>query len=102
MSLEASQVQLGLSGKRSALEAMALKISLPLTKTRLHWVRSEAQLADVMTKSSGPGRNRWRIMFDPRMRSARKRKMEGLDLLEAHSDEHLNEDELDTSVHRQQ
>ena len=36
-----------------------------------------------------------------RSRSAWKRKVESLDLLEAHSDEHLNGDELDTSVHRQ-
>ena len=48
---------LGLADKRSALEAMALTISLSATKTHLHWVQSEAQLADVMTKSSRPGRN---------------------------------------------
>ena len=48
---------LGFADKRSALEAMALKISFSATKTRLYWVHSEAQLADVMTKSSGPGRN---------------------------------------------
>ena len=64
----------------------------------------------VMTKSSGPSgnifeefmrRERWRIIFDLRMRSARKRKVEGLDLLEAHNDEHLNGDGLDPSVHQQ-
>ena len=48
---------LGLSDKRSALEAMAFKISLSSTKTHLHWVDSAAPLADVMTKSSGHGRN---------------------------------------------
>ena len=47
---------LGWSDKRSALEAMALKISLSSTKTHLHWVDSEPPLADVMTKSSGRGR----------------------------------------------
>ena len=65
---------LGLSDKCSALEAVALKISLSPTKTQLHWVHSEAQLADVMTESSGPDRNifeevmrrhRWRIVFQP-------------------------------------
>ena len=45
VSLRASQV----SDKRSALEAMALNISLYSTKTHPHWVHSEAQLADVMT-----------------------------------------------------
>ena len=78
------------SDKRS-LEAMTLKISLFSTRTHLCWVHSEAQLAEVMTKSSGPGlnifeefmrRDRWRIIFDSRMRSARKRKIEGFDLMD--------------------
>ena len=86
---------------------MGLNISLSATKTHLHWIHSEAQLADVMMKSSGPGRNisekymkrdRWRIMFDPQMRSAQERKMGGLKMLETHSDENSNEDERDTSV----
>ena len=51
---------------------MALKFSLSSTKTQLHWVHSEAQLADVRTETSGPDRNifeevmrrdRWRIIF---------------------------------------
>ena len=101
---------LGWADKRSTLEAMALKISLSSTGTHLHWVHSEAQLADVMTKSSGPSRNifaefmkrdRWRIIFHPQMRSARKRKIEGLNLVENHSDENLNEDERHTSAHQQ-
>ena len=42
---------LGLSDKRSAIEAMALKISLSSTGTHLRRFHSEAQLTDVMTKS---------------------------------------------------
>ena len=65
---------LGLSDKCSALESMALKISISSTKIQLHWVHSEALRADVMTDGSGPDRNifeevmrrdRWRIIFQP-------------------------------------
>ena len=60
-----------------------------------------------MTKSAGPGpnifeefkkRDRWRIIVDPRMRSARKRKLGCLNVLATHSDENSNEDERDTSA----
>ena len=36
---------LGLSDKRSALEAMALKISLTSTKTHLHWVHRRSSVS---------------------------------------------------------
>ena len=45
-------------------------------------------------------RDRWRIIFDPRMRCKRKRKIEGLDLREVHGDENVNDDDVDVSVHR--
>ena len=46
-------------------------------------------------------RDRWRIILHPRMCSARKRKIEGLDQLEAHNELNSNGGELDTSVHWQ-
>ena len=68
-SLEASQVY---SAWQTSDQHMALEIYLSSSRTHLHWVHSEVQLADVMTMSSGAGRNmfeefmkrnRWRITF---------------------------------------
>ena len=59
-----------------------------------------------MTKSSRQAatpeefmkRDRGRIIFDPQMFSARKRRIEGLNLLETHSDDFYHENERDKSV----
>ena len=98
-----------MSDKCSALEAVVLKISLSSTKTQLHWVHSEAQLADgeLRTRSQhlrGGHETAPLAHHFPtrRMRSARKRKIEGLGLLEPHSDSQSNGDELNAPVHQQQ
>ena len=83
---------LGMSDKRAAIEALSLKRSVTATGTQLRWVHSEAQLADVMTKGTGPGkdifltflrRGFWTLVQDAEMRSARKRAKLGIDILES-------------------
>eukprot|EP00439_Symbiodinium_sp_Y106_P029505 s2527_g3.t1 len=72
--------------KRTDLEMMGLKESQYQTDLAIRWVHSEAQLANSLTKQGG-GReiemyyqmgHRWRIVEDEQMRSARKRKQEGV------------------------
>ena len=72
--------------KRSNIELLSLKESQASTSLQIRWVHSEAQLANALTKA-GPCRelelfyrmgHSWRIVEDPQMRSARKRKQEGL------------------------
>ena len=76
-------------------------------KTLLHWYHSDAQLIDVMQKSSGSDRNIFEeffnrdcdaSFFDPWMCSTWKRQIEELDLLEAHSDLNSDSGALYTSV----
>ena len=82
---------LGMSDKRAAIEALALKRALASTNTWIRWVHSEAQLADVLTKGTGPGRElflrfmrtgRWRLVYDPTFTSARNRTKAGAGTLE--------------------
>ena len=82
---------LGMSDKRAAIEALALKRALAATNTWIRWVHSEAQLADVLTKATGPGRElflrfmrsgRWRLVYDPTFTSARNRTKAGTGTLE--------------------
>ena len=81
---------LGMKDKRVAIEALVLKRGLSSTSTDLRWVHSLAQLADCMTKDSEQGRTiflrfartaRWRLVFDPKFLSARKRAAQGLEIL---------------------
>ena len=80
--------------KRANLELLALKESQLRTNVHIRWVHSEAQLANTLTKANG-GRemelyyrmgHQWRIVEDDRMRSARKRKSEGMSPLEQAAD----------------
>ena len=72
--------------KRTDIELMGLKESQDRTGLLIRWVHSEAQLANSLTKSSGSReielyyqmQHRWRIVEDDQMRSARKRKQEGM------------------------
>ncbi|CAE7937367.1 rps4x [Symbiodinium sp. KB8] len=72
--------------RRTDLELMSLKESQQSTDLIIRWVHSEAQLANSLTKSGG-GRemelyyqmqHQWRIVEDDQMRSARKRRQDGL------------------------
>ena len=73
--------------KKSNIELIGLKESQEQTGLVLRWVHSEAQLANSLTKSSGSKElelyykmgQRWRIIEDPAMMSARRRKAAGLD-----------------------
>ena len=76
--------------KRVAIEALALKRGLASSSTELRWVDSLAQLADCMTKDGEQGRAiylrfartaRWRLIYDPKFESSRKRAAKGLEIL---------------------
>ena len=71
--------------KKSNLELLSVKESQMSTNLKVRWVHSEAQLANALTKKGGKElelfykmRGMWRIVEDPAMRSARKRRQEGL------------------------
>ncbi|CAE7261879.1 RE1 [Symbiodinium sp. CCMP2592] len=73
--------------KRSDIEMLGLKESQQQTGLQLRWVHSEAQLANSLTKAGG-GRelelyyrmqHSWKIVEDPLMQSARKRRTQGLE-----------------------
>ncbi|CAE7241426.1 RE1 [Symbiodinium sp. CCMP2592] len=72
--------------RRTDLELLGLKESQTSTNLQIRWVHSEAQLSNSLTKAGG-GReielyyqmqHRWRIVEDEQMRSARRRKQDGL------------------------
>ena len=76
--------------KKSNIELLGLKEAQARTHVQVRWVHSEAQLANALTKG---GTNRelelfyrmrhcWRIVEDPEMQSARKRKSKGVSPLE--------------------
>ena len=79
--------------KRANIELMGLKEAQETTGVLLRWVHSEAQLANALTKIQNHKelelyysmRHQWRIVEDPEMKSARKRKNEGLDPLQQES-----------------
>ncbi|CAE7316215.1 RE2 [Symbiodinium sp. CCMP2456] len=76
--------------KRSNIELLSLKASQQTTGVIIRWVHSEAQLANALTKSQEHRelelyyrmQHQWRIVEDDAMRSARKRKAEGLQPLQ--------------------
>ncbi|CAE7496334.1 RE1 [Symbiodinium sp. CCMP2592] len=71
--------------KKANLELLSAKESQMSTNLKVRWVHSEAQLANALTKKGGKElelyykmRFMWRIVEDPAMRSARRRRQEGL------------------------
>ena len=75
--------------KRTLIELLSVKESQDRLGTQIRWVHSEAQLSNALTKA-GPCQemelfyrmgHQWKIVEDPDMRSARKRKSEGLEPL---------------------
>ena len=81
--------------KRTSIELIALKESQQQTNLVMRWVHSEAQLANSLTKAGGSKELelfyrmnfQWKIVEDPEMRSARRRKAQGLDPLDRSSAE---------------
>ena len=76
--------------KRSNIELIAIKAAQQETQLEIRWVHSEAQLANGLTKA-GAGKelelyykmgHRWKIVDDPEMKSARRRRQDGLGPLE--------------------
>eukprot|EP00439_Symbiodinium_sp_Y106_P024975 s3776_g3.t1 len=75
--------------KKANLELLSVKESQVNTGLVIRWVHSEAQLANALTKKGGKELElyykmnfTWRIVEDPNMRSARRRRSEGLDTFE--------------------
>ena len=92
-----STAMLSINGaeKRSNIELLSLKESQKSTGVVVRWVHSEAQLANGLTKAEDHKelelyyrmQHQWRIVEDEAMRSARKRKSEGLTPLQGSSKE---------------
>ena len=76
--------------KRTSIEMLAVKESQICTEVQMRWVHSEAQLANTLTKAGATREydlfykmgHRWRLVEDPTMMSARRRKQMGLQPLE--------------------
>ncbi|CAE7864870.1 RE1 [Symbiodinium sp. KB8] len=72
--------------RKSNLELLSVKEAQQRTQLHVRWVHSEAQLANSLTKANGGHEmelfyrmnHAWRIVEDPSMKSARRRKAEGL------------------------
>ena len=84
--LQSEAVTIKGAEKRSNIEILSVKESQSRTHLQVRWVHSEAQLANALTKA-GPCRelelfyrmaHQWRIVEDSQMRSARRRKSEGV------------------------
>ena len=77
--------------RRTSLELMCLKHAQRCNQVHLRRVHSEAQLGNALTKPNAKELEhfyqlgcRWRIVSDDEMRSARKRKKEGMETLANH------------------
>ena len=76
--------------KRSNIELLSLKEAQHRTQVQVRWVHSEAQLGNALTKAGGGHElelfyrmgHQWRIVEDSLMRSARRRKTDGLSPLQ--------------------
>ena len=75
--------------RRTDLELLCIKHSQRVTNLLLRWVHSEAQLGNSLTKGGSKEleffynlKSQWRMVSDEQMRSARKRRQEGLDILQ--------------------
>ena len=83
---------LGMSDKRSALEALALKKAMMATQTAMRWCHSAAQLADGLTKAKTESRAAWdllvrrgwlwKLTYDPDFVSAKNREKNGQGILD--------------------
>ena len=82
--------------KKANLELLGLKESQQQTGVIVRWVHSEAQLGNSLTKSGGSKEiemfysmgHRWRIVEDDQMRSARRRKADGVEPLQSQHNPH--------------
>ena len=80
--------------RRTALEMIGLKEAIVETNLNLRWVNSDAQLGNPLTKEGENHQLRrfyqlggqWKIVDDPQMMSAKRRKKLGLEALEDYGD----------------
>ena len=70
---------LGLTDRQSSIEVAATRQQIQATDVETHWVNSERQLADVLTKSMAADNlkkwlrtGQWKIVFDKNFTSAKK------------------------------
>ena len=95
--------------KKSNIELISVKESQYRTSLQIRWIHSEAQLANSLTKWNGGHelelfykmRSSWRIVEDPEMKSARRRKAEGLSPLQQQQQQQLAQSSV-TSVESSQ
>ena len=84
--------------RRVDIECLALKEGLETFAAKFFWVHSGAQLGNSLTKDTETEpfasflRNgqRWRVIFDTRFMSSKKRGAAGISTLEQPSEEDLN------------
>ena len=78
---------LGVKDNRSSIEALAIKQTVVETETPVAWCNNDAQLADGMTKGKAVPKliefftrhsSQWRLTYDDRILSAKRRKALGL------------------------
>ena len=77
--------------KRATIEAISLRQNLERTKTTLRWVDGGGMLANVLTKVQEKGQGwlhmqlefQWRITYDEKFMSQKKRRAAGLNPLES-------------------
>ena len=89
--------------KRSNIELLSLKEAQHRTQVTVRWVHSEAQLGNALTKAGGGKElelyykmgHRWRIVEDKQMRSARRRRTDGLTPLQSTSTAAVDEQAIE-------
>ena len=72
--------------KRTDVEAMTLKEGTTAANNWMLWVHGDAQLANSLTKGHEPGQlrmyfnsgHRWKLVYDAKYQSARKRRAAGI------------------------
>ena len=80
--------------RRIDIELLGFKQGVESSDAKLWWVHGDAQLANSLTKAHEPWQvalyfssgQRWRLVYDEKFVSARRRKQEGVPALQAHDD----------------
>lgn len=83
--------------RRTDIELLCAKSSQKNNQTKVRWVHSEAQLGNALTKANTKELemfyrmgHQWRIVHDPFMKSAKKRRSEGINTLQQQGDSPKN------------
>ena len=81
--------------RRVDIELLSFKQGIESSEAKIWWVHGDAQLANSLTKAHEPWQmnlffssgQRWRLVYDEKFVSARRRKQEGVPALQAHEDD---------------